>query len=112
MPRGLKGVVLAAGFGTRLRPLTELYPKPLIPFAGTTPLELALWQLGRAGIDENAVNSHHRPDLIDAYVASNPLKQKLKVSHETEILGTGGCYNPLRAWQGDNDLVVLNGDVV
>ena len=41
----MKGVVLAAGFGTRLKPLTERFPKPLIPFCGTTPLTTALWRL-------------------------------------------------------------------
>lgn len=112
MPAGLKGVVLAAGLGTRLRPLTERYAKPLIPFLGTTPLELALWRLKNLGIKEVAVNSHYHADQLAAAVEAKPLGFALKLSHEPEILGTGGCYNPLESWQGDDALLVINGDVV
>jgi mannose-1-phosphate guanylyltransferase len=107
-----KGFVLAAGLGTRLRPLTEHFPKPLIPFAGSSPLELALWRLKMAGLEEVAVNSHYLPAQIKEFVQKNPFGQRLKLSHEREILGTGGAYNPLRGWQGESDLVVYNGDVV
>ena len=112
MPRGLKGVVLAAGLGTRLRPLTDRYAKPLIPFAGSTPLELALWRLAQLGVKDVAINSHHHADQIAAAVAANPFRQNLKLSHEPEILGTGGVYNPLRSWQGHDDLLVINGDII
>ncbi len=62
MSAGLKGMVLAAGLGTRLKPLTDLYAKPLIPFLGTTPLELALWRLKSFGVTDVAVNSHYHAD--------------------------------------------------
>ncbi len=112
MPAGLKGMVLAAGLGTRLRPLTDLYAKPLIPFLGTTPLELALWRLRAAGVTDIAVNSHYHADQIAAAVQARPLGLELHLSHEPEILGTGGCYNPIKSWQGEDDLLVINGDVV
>ena len=112
MPRALKGMVLAAGLGTRLRPLTDVYPKPLVPFAGSTPLELALANLQRAGIDEVAINAHSHPDQIARLIKCNPLSQRLHLSYESALLGTGGAYPPIRNWLGDADLVVLNGDVV
>ena len=112
MIRAVKGMVLAAGLGTRLRPLTNIYPKPLVPFAGSTPLELALANLMAAGISDVAINSHYHPEQIARLVQNNPLGQRLVLSYEPELLGTGGAYPPLRSWLGDADLVVLNGDVV
>lgn len=110
--KSFKGVVLAAGLGTRLRPLTDRWPKPLIPFVGTTPLELALFRLWRAGIKDVAINSHYLPEQVEAAAKANIFGQNLRVFHEPEILGTGGVYNPMRTWQGDSHLVVLNGDVL
>jgi mannose-1-phosphate guanylyltransferase len=108
----LKGMVLAAGLGTRLRPVTDLYAKPLIPFLGTTPLELALWRLKELGVQDVAVNSHYHADQIARVVGQRPLGFDLHLSHEPAILGTGGCYNPVKSWIGDSDLMVINGDVV
>jgi len=110
--RSAKGVVLGAGLGARLRPITDRWPKPLVPFAGTTPLELALWRLKELGLDEIGINTHYLPQEIAAAAAKNPFRQKIQLFHEPEILGTGGCYPPMAAWAADNDLVVLNGDVV
>lgn len=112
MPVGLKGMVLAAGLGTRLRPLTDLYAKPLIPFLGTTPLELALWRLRSLGVTAIAVNSHYHAEQIADVVDAKPFGFDLHLSYEPEILGTGGCYNPIKAWLGNDDLLVINGDVV
>ena len=61
----MKALVLAAGFGTRLRPLTELYPKPLCPFFGVPFLDLAFFRL-RDEIGEIAVNTHYLSHKIDA----------------------------------------------
>lgn len=110
--RPVKGVVLAAGLGTRLRPLTERWPKPLIPFVGTTPLELALFRLWRAGVSDVALNAHYLPEQIVDAAKGCIFDQKLRVFVEPTILGTGGAYNPMREWQGDSLLVVLNGDVI
>lgn len=110
--KAAKGVVLAAGLGTRLRPLTERWPKPLIPFAGTSALELALWRLAQAGLSDIAVNAHYLPDAIAEALKANLFGQTTYLAIEPEILGTGGVYNPLRLWQGDADLVVINGDVI
>ena len=107
-----KGMVLAAGLGSRLRPLTTQWPKPLIPFIGTSALELALWRFANAGIRDVAVNAHYLPDQIEAATRSAPFGLAIKFAIEPTILGTGGAYNPLRIWLNDADLVVLNGDVI
>jgi mannose-1-phosphate guanylyltransferase len=108
----VKGLVLAAGLGNRLRPITDRWPKPLVPFLCAHPLILALWRCQAAGITDIAVNTHHLAPQIAAFAKTKPFGLNLHVAHEPEILGTGGVYNPLRDWLGQDDLVVLNGDVV
>jgi NDP-sugar pyrophosphorylase family protein len=110
-----KGLVLAAGFGTRLRPLTDYYPKPLVPFAGTNPLSIAIAKLENIGIKDIAINSHYHAnqiaDVVNSIQRANT-SLALYLSFEPEILGTGGALNPLRSWLGDAPLVIINGDVV
>ncbi len=103
-----KGFVLAAGFGTRLKPLTNVYPKPLVPFLGSTPLSLALDRIRDSGVAELAVNTHYLALQINEHLKGS----SVYISHEPQILGTGGCYPPLKEWLGDDHLIVLNGDVV
>ena len=111
-PQVLKGVVLAAGFGTRLRPLTDIWPKPIVPFLGSTPLRLALGRLVAADIRQIAINTHYDSKKIEMHLRDCPYGVTPLISFEKQILGTGGVYNPLRKWQGLAHLVVLNGDIV
>ena len=107
-----KGLVLAAGLGTRLRPITDFYPKPLIPFLGASPLLLSLWRFEKAGIRSTAVNTHFKAEQVTQTLSKRPFGLEVRSFHEPEILGTGGVYNPLRTWLGTDDLIVINGDVV
>lgn len=87
------GIVLAAGFGTRLRPSTEHCPKPLIPVAGIEPLFHALHTMNLLGFSDAIVNAHYLPDKIErALKLWQPLfpKMRLHFSLEKEILGTAG----------------------
>ena len=95
-----KAVVLAAGLGTRLRPLTLVHPKPLLPVWGTSMLERAIRRLERWGVEEIAVNAHHLAPQIRMYAAGRKGLAKITVAEEPEILGTGGVLNPLRGWIG------------
>lgn len=112
----LKSIVLAAGFGTRLKPLTLFRPKPLFPFYGPNLLEIAILQLSGAGFgpQDIAVNAHHLAYQIVNWGKSleNVLNFPLRVSVEKEILGTGGFINPLRSWIGQDHLLVYNGDTI
>jgi mannose-1-phosphate guanylyltransferase len=92
--------------------LSDRYAKPAIPWAGTTPLALALGRLKRAGIDDVAVNTHWRAEDVRAIVKANPFGQSIHLSHEPVLLGPGGVYPSLKSWTGDHDLVALNGDIV
>lgn len=110
------GAVLCAGFGTRLRPLTEALPKPLLPFLNTPIVTYALDHLARAGITRVGINLHHLPDTIPPVV--NRISTQFGVapvySREWEILGTAGGIRGMWKALGEPDatLVVLNGDSI
>jgi len=107
-----KAVVLAAGFGTRLRPLTLETPKPLLPVMGEPMLERALRMLEEWGVEEIAVNAHHLSDKIEAYCKARKGTAAVRVSVEKEILGTGGALKPLKDFLGSDPFWLVNGDVV
>jgi hypothetical protein len=104
----VKAVVLAAGFGTRLRPFTCAVPKPLLPVWGEPMLARAVSALRERGVGEIAVNCHYLSGQIEAWCAANGCKAVV----EPEILGTGGVLNPLREWIGGDDFYLVNGDIV
>ena len=109
----VKGVVLAAGVGSRMRPFTEIRPKPLLQFCGVPILYLALWRLKKAGIKRIKVNAHHLWRQIESAVAECNLELDLSIAYEKEkLLGTGGVYRSIDEWRGGADLLCLNGDVV
>ncbi len=103
-----KAVVLAAGYGTRLRPFTCATPKPLLPVWGESMLARVVRQLRAWGVEEIVVNCHHLHEQIEAWCAANGCR----ASCEPEILGTGGALNPLREWIGTDDFYLVNGDIV
>jgi mannose-1-phosphate guanylyltransferase len=83
-------LLLAAGLGTRLRPLTDVLPKCLAPIRGRPLLEYWLRTLEAAGIERILVNTHHHADLVQAYVSHSPWASRVKLVHEEQLLGTGG----------------------
>ena len=107
-----KAVVLAAGLGTRLRPLTLAMPKPLLPMWGVPMLERILALLESWGVEEIAVNAHWQAEKIREYVAKRKGAAQVRVSEEPEILGTGGALNPLRGFLGADPFWLVNGDIV
>jgi MurNAc alpha-1-phosphate uridylyltransferase len=106
---GLAGVVLAAGAGTRLAPLTTLLPKALCPVGGVPLLDLALARIAPEcgdGARHLAVNAHHHATAIAAHVGS-----RAEVSVEQpEALGTAGALGALRDWLDGRDVLLTNAD--
>ena len=103
-----KAIVLAAGFGTRLRPFTCVVPKPLLPVWGVAMLERVVAWLREQGVEEIAVNCHYLHEQVEAWCKDNGCR----AVYEPEILGTGGVLNPLRDWIGEDDFWLVNGDIV
>src|SRR6202521_848679 len=87
----MKAMILAAGLGTRLRPLTDDRPKALVEVAGRTLLEITLQRLRSFGINEVIVNLHHFADTVAEYLrAHDDFGMKIEISREDELLDTGG----------------------
>lgn len=105
----LAALVLAAGEGRRLRPLTSLRPKPLCPMGDTTLLDLALDRVSRV-VDHGgvAVNAHHLASQVKAHVGD---RAHLSVE-EPVALGTAGAVGAIRDWLDGRDVLIANGDVV
>ncbi len=86
----MKAMVLAAGLGTRLRPLTEHRPKALVEIAGRTLLEITLARLLQFGVREVIVNVHHLADMVVEYLQAHDFGIAVEVSREDLLLDTGG----------------------
>jgi len=88
--RPTNAMVLAAGLGLRMRPLTDHMPKPLVRIAGRPLLDHVLDKLGAAGVDEAVVNVHYLPDQIIDHVASRKSPRVIVSDERNQVLGTGG----------------------
>lgn len=107
----MKGFVLSAGFGTRLKPITDIIPKALVPVCGVPLMEIALRTFRKNAIEDLAVNTHYLPDLIE--MALDALPYSVKRFHEEEILGTGGALWNAKDWlMDDNSFCVVNADII
>ena len=108
-----KAMVLAAGVGKRLMPLTKLVPKPLVPVLNRPLINYPLSLLVNAGVKEVAVNLHHLGDLIEQELAKDdPGNMKIRYSYEKEILGTGGGLAQHASFLSDSTFYLLNGDIL
>jgi mannose-1-phosphate guanylyltransferase len=107
-------MILAAGLGERMRPLSELCPKPALPVLGVPVIGYLLDLLARNGVDEAVVNLHHRAaDMREAAEACCPSGLQLHFSHEPELLGTGGGIRRVMSFLRDSDpCLVVAGDML
>ena len=100
----MKAMVLAAGLGTRLRPLTNDRPKALVEVAGRTMLEITLERLRACGVRDVIVNAHHHADMLIDYVRSHDgFGMHIEVSREEELLDTGGGLKKAAWFFTDSD---------
>jgi mannose-1-phosphate guanylyltransferase len=109
----IRAVVLAAGFGRRLEPLTQVVPKPLFPVAGRSLLSRTLARLAAIGCEAAAINLHHLGDQIRSAFGPSFRGMPLTYSEEPTILGTLGALVPLREFLAPSDVVlILNSDTL
>ncbi len=109
--RPLRAMVLAAGLGLRMRPITDVLPKPLVSVAGRSLLDRVLDRLAEAGVEEAVVNIHHLADLIERHLAGRQIP-RLHLSRETTLLETGGGIVQALPLLGDQAFYVVNADVL
>ncbi len=106
-------MVLAAGLGTRLRPLTLDRPKALVDVAGRPVIAYDLLLLRRYGIDEVIINLHHHGDALRAALGDgSAYGLRIEYSPEDPLLDTGGAIKNVEAFLGTEDFLVLNGDTI
>lgn len=109
----MRAMVFAAGYGERLRPLTERVPKALLPVGGRPMIEYPLLLLRHYGIEEIIINLHHLGGKTKEHLQDgNRLGLKITYSEETELLDTGGGLLRARAFLAQNTFIVINSDVI
>ena len=109
----MKAMVLAAGLGLRMRPLTLLRAKPVLPVLNRPLLEWTMTKLAQAGVRNAMVNLHHLPETVtDVCGTGRRFGLVIRYSDEPVLLGTGGGPRAVRGWFGDEPLLLVNGDVL
>ena len=116
IPIPSQALILAAGLGTRLAPVTDFIPKPLVPFFGVPLIDCAVLRLVRAGVDRIAINTHHLASQMETYIreqlATRFASVEFHVVQEPVIRGTGGAISNLRSWFDRRAFWVVNSDAV
>ena len=113
MPELKKAMILAAGYGTRLKPLTDSVPKALVKVNGIPMIEHVLKRLSGFGINHVVINTHHFADKMEEYFSSKDFNFEIKLINEKEILGTGGAIKNAEEYFRDvNWFIVHNVDIL
>jgi len=107
----MKAFVLAAGLGSRLRPITDTTPKCLVEIAGRPLLDIWLDALAKAGVNEVLVNTHHLAAAVEEHVAGRSMPPVVRLSHEPVLLGSAGTLRANRDFVANDDMfLAINGD--
>lgn len=108
----MKAMILAAGLGTRLRPLTLDRPKALVPVGNTPMIDRVITYLKGQGIQEIVLNAHHHRDQILRHLSKSSFGLPVDVRVEPEILGTGGGIRHMADARARDPFLVINGDIL
>lgn len=108
----MRAMILAAGLGTRLRPLTHVRPKVLAPVMGMPLLDFWISQLEQAGFEAVIINAHHLPEKLVAAVRAGDWPLPVEVAVERHLLGTAGGIRNVLDFFGREPFVVVNGDII
>lgn len=108
----MKAVILAGGLGSRLKPFTEIIPKPLLPIGEKSILEIQIERLKSSGFDEIILATNYKSDYIEQFLGNgNRYGVKISISKESEPLGTAGPLTLLKD-KLDKPFLVINGDIL
>ncbi|POF34347.1 nucleotidyltransferase family protein [Roseibium marinum] len=106
----MRAILLAAGFGTRLQPVTDHVPKALVPIDGRPLLEYWLHSLFNSGIEEILINTHYLADQVNELVARSSFRDRIVVVHEKTLLGTAGTIRQNADFCIDGPCIVAHAD--
>ena len=104
--------ILAAGYGERLRPVTDNIPKPLLPILGKPVIEIVLERLAGLPVDSFGINIHHKSKMLMKWAEACRYSGKMRVFHEKTILGTGGALKNAREFLSGSAFIVHNADIL
>ena len=108
-----KAFILGAGLGTRLRPLTFIRPKPLVPVLGKPLIEYAIRHLKTVGINHIIINTHHLPEQYLVKIGSGEnFGLDISYSYEPKLLDTGGGLKNIESFIGNETFIMYNGDII
>ncbi len=103
----MRAMLLAAGYGTRLRPLTEKIPKCLLPIKGKPLLQIWVDNLLEAGVGKILINTHYLSEQVNEFFEKNDYKDYVTLIHEKELLGTAGTLiKNIEFYQGENGFLI------
>jgi NDP-sugar pyrophosphorylase family protein len=108
----MKAMILAAGFGTRLRPYTQWTPKPLFTISGRPVLDIMIDRLLEAGCRAIVINTHHQHHQIASFLEKQQYPVPVTARHEPQILGTGGAIKNVSDFWDTDPFLVINSDIV
>ena len=106
----MRALLLAAGLGTRLRPLTDSLPKCLVPIRGRPLLDYWLSMLFEGGIEMALVNTHHLAERVAQFIDKRPWRDQIVLAHEDLLLGTAGTIFQNREFFGRKPFMVIHAD--
>jgi mannose-1-phosphate guanylyltransferase len=106
----VRALLLAAGLGTRLRPLTDTVPKCLVPIRGQPLLEIWLERLLRADVGPLLINTHHLSGMVEAFIATSPHRDNIKLVYEQELQGTAGTLIRNLDYFNGEDAMLIHAD--
>ena len=106
----MRALLLAAGLGTRLKPLTNCLPKCLVPIHGRPLIDYWLQLLVENGIDEILINTHYLEPLVIKYLSGSSWQKNVTIVHEERLLGTGGTILANKDYFGDDAFLVAHAD--
>jgi NDP-sugar pyrophosphorylase family protein/aminoglycoside/choline kinase family phosphotransferase len=107
----MKAMILAAGLGTRLLPLTEKMPKPLFPVLGRPLIDILIRRLEDMGCTAVIINTHHLAPMIETFLKTQHYNIPVLTRYERTILGTGGGIKNVEDFWNDDPFLVVNGDI-
>lgn len=112
MRKNINCFVLAAGYGQRLRPITDHLPKPLLPVLGKPVLQSVIETILALDIDKIGINVHYKQDVITDWIRNSPFSNHVILFREKHLLDTGGALKNASHFLNGGDFIVHNGDII
>jgi mannose-1-phosphate guanylyltransferase len=106
----MKALLLAAGLGTRLKPLTNIWPKCLMPIQGKPLLEYWLGILQKSGVNDILVNTHHLSEQVENFIQQSQFDNWVKSTYEIDLLGTAGTIRKNIEFCKDSAILLIHAD--